>query len=255
MKNSIQIMKEAIVDILGNNILAIYLFGSVALGDFKSGWSDIDILCLTKASITDKQANTLVSLRQSLLEKDQENQFFRLFEGGIISLNTFMNGTKETVVYWCTSGQRITDTYHFDSFSMYELISDGVLLYGNDIRAKLTMPTYEQLKEDVVRHYEDIRKYAVNTSRSIYSVGWLLDIARGIYTLQTGKIIPKTKAGEWALEKQICPIPKTLSKAVQVRKNPQDYINDNTFWDWTETLGDEIQKFADVMEDEIKLAK
>ncbi|WP_105616473.1 nucleotidyltransferase domain-containing protein [Vallitalea okinawensis] len=255
MKNSIQIMKEAIVDILGNNISAIYLFGSVALGDFKSGWSDIDILCLTKFPIADKQANTLVSLRQSLLEKDQENQYFRLFEGGIISLNTFMNGTTETVIYWGTSGQRITDTYHFDSFSMYELISDGVLLYGNDIRAKLTMPTYEQLKEDVVRHYEAIRKYAVNTSRSIYSVGWLLDIARGIYTLQTGKVIAKTKAGEWALEKQICPIPETLSKAVQIRKNPQDYLNDNTFWDWTETLGDEIQKFADVMEDEIKLAK
>ena len=255
LKNSIDIMTNAIVDILKNNYPSIYIFGSVALDDFKLGWSDIDILCLTQTPITNEQASELVSLRQALLEREKENKYFRSFEGGILSFDSFINKTTDEVVYWGTSGQRITNSYTFDSFSMYELISDGILLYGQDIRNLLSMPTYNELRESVIQHYEVIRKYAKATDRSIYSVGWLLDIARCIYTLQTGKVIAKTKAGEWALENQLCPVADTLKKAIDIRKEPLNYINDNNFWDWTETLGDDIQKFADVLQEEINKHK
>lgn len=51
------------------------------------------------------------------------------------------------------------------------------------------------LKSNVQRHYEVIRRYVQKTDRSLYSYGWLLDISRCIYTLRTGRIIPKTAAG------------------------------------------------------------
>lgn len=252
LKKSIDIMTSSIVSILESNQPSIYIFGSVALDDFKLGWSDIDILCLTQTPITDEQMNELVSLRQSLLEKYTDNKYFRSFEGGILNFNAFINKTTEKAVYWGTSGQRITDSYTFDSFSMYELISDGILLYGKDIRGALTVPSYDELKNAVIHHYEAIRKYAKVTDKSIYSVGWLLDIARCIYTLKTGKVIAKTKAGEWALENKLCPAEDTLRKAVDIRKEPLNYISDDKFWEWTETLGDDIQKFADVLQEEIE---
>ncbi len=252
LKKSIDIMTNSIVNILENKQPSIYIFGSVALDDFKLGWSDIDILCLTQYSITEDQMSKLVSLRQSLLEKYKDNKYFRSFEGGILTYNSFINKTREKAVYWGTSGQRITDSYTFDSFSMYELISDGILLYGKDIRDTLTLPSYDELKKAVIHHYETIRKYAVVTDRSIYSVGWLLDIARCIYTLKTGKVIAKTKAGEWALENKLCPVESTLKKALEVRNQPLNYINEDKFWIWTETLGDDIQKFADVLQNEIE---
>ncbi|WDV48010.1 nucleotidyltransferase domain-containing protein [Clostridiaceae bacterium M8S5] len=251
IQHSIKIMKDTIVDILDSNEISIYIVGSVTSGDFKLGWSDIDILCLTKSPITDKQANKLVYLRQKLLKDNPNNKYFRLFEGGFMSFDTFKNKTRDTVVYWGTRGQRITETYHFDSFGMYELITRGLLLYGNDLRGELTMPTYSQLRNDVINHYETIRKYAIKTNRSIYSAGWMLDIARGIFTLKTGEVITKTKAGEWALEKQLCPTPETLIKAIKLRKNPMKYINSNEFLEWTESLGPDIQKFADIMQNEI----
>ena len=108
-------MKNHIVKILLDNKPSIYLFGSVVLDDFKIGWSDIDILCLTKLEITDVQANRLLNLRQVLLT-EYKNTYFSLFEGGFLSLNGFINGNNDTVVYWGTSGQRITDKYYFPPF-------------------------------------------------------------------------------------------------------------------------------------------
>ena len=78
-----------------------------------------------------------------------------------------------------------------------------------------------------------------------------MDIARCIYTLRTGQIISKTAVGKWALEQQLCPTPEALTKALTVRRNPLCYQNDSEIWDYAETLGDDIQKFADVLEEEL----
>jgi len=57
----------------------------------------------------------------------------------------------------------------------------------------------------VERHYGAIRKHAVTTDESLYAAGRLLDIARCLYTLRTGKVIARTQAGRWALEQGLAP--------------------------------------------------
>ncbi|MBQ7874836.1 MAG: DUF4111 domain-containing protein [Oscillospiraceae bacterium] len=244
-------MTGAIAEILSDCKPSVYLYGSTTLDDFKYGWSDIDILVLTQKVISDEQANELVFLRQKMAEEYQNNQYFRSFEGGMLSVSGFMDRTPDRVVYWGTSGQRITDFYVFDSFSMAELLENGILLFGDDVRGDFKYPAYESFHLDVEKHYNAIRRYAQITDRSLYSFGWLLDIARCIYTLRTGKIIAKTKAGEWSLENAICPVPTELKKALSVRKNPTEYLKDTVTFDYAETLGPAIQKFADVLEKEL----
>ena len=135
---------------------------------------------------------------------------------------------------------------------MTELIESSILLYGNDIRYQLKAPEFSELYADIKRHYDTIRKYAQKTERSIYSFGWMLDIARCIYTLRTGKIIAKTNAGEWALENNFCPVPDTLKTALKVRKAPLNFKTDESALDYAQTLGEPIQKFADVFEKELE---
>ena len=248
MKSSIDKMVRRISDILGSCAPTIYLYGSVALGDFKLGWSDIDILVLTQEPISEDQANQLVHLRQTMLAEDPSNPYYRSFEGGMLTINAFQSGEPDRVVYWGTSGERITNRYVFDSFSMSELLDRGILLYGEDVRGRFTRPTYSDLKEDVRRHYETIRRYAGETGRELYSYGWLLDISRCIYTLRTGKIIAKTSAGEWALQEKICPCEEALTKALEVRKEPVKYRNDARSLDYAEKLGEAIQRYADELE-------
>ena len=242
MKHSIETMKNRIVNILASNKPSIYLYGSVVLEDFKLGWSDIDILCLTESEITGEQASQLLNLRQILLDENSSNSYFRSFEGAFLSLDDF-------------SGQRITDKYYFDPFSMMELIEKGHLLYGDEVRDKFNYPSKEDIIKAIINHYDAIRKYAVTTDRSLYSAGWLLDIARCIYTLRTGRVIAKTKAGKWALDNDLVPDIDIMIKVISIRVEPSKYKDDDEILKWLETLGEYIQRFADVLEKEILVAK
>ena len=270
LTEAIQIMTNAIVTILADHKPIIYLFGSVALDDFQLGWSDIDILVLTNREITEQKAETLVDLRQALLKRYPGNPYFRLFEGGMLSVDAFLHmdnlnkwtegrvteqatelarghaedPTKERVVYWGTSGQRITDShsYRVDSFGMAELLDSGILLHGDDLRGAMAYPTYAQMRSDIIDHVQAARTHGV-------VIGWLLDIARGIYTLRTGRIITKTAAGEWALENKLCPDADILHKTIQIRKEPQCFTKEEKTVD-----NAVIQRFADVLDAELSAA-
>lgn len=78
MEQSIEIMKNRIVNILLNNNPSIYLYGSIVLEDFKIGWSDIDILCLTETKISVKQVKQLFNLRQELLNEYKSDIMMKL---------------------------------------------------------------------------------------------------------------------------------------------------------------------------------
>jgi len=245
LEESIAIMADRICSVLRDNDPSVCLFGSVVLDDFRLGWSDIDILVLTDAPIHEDQANVLVTLRQTLTDEFGGNPYFRLFEGGFLSKEAFSGGLTDTVVYWGTSGQRITDTYVLDSFAAAEIATRGRLLYGKDIRKRFIYPSHEQFKRDIERHCRTIRQHGKS------GCGWLLDIARGLYTLRTNRIIAKTAAGEWALAEKLAPDPEIMERAIRIRKNPLKYKEDSETFEWYKTLGGHIQEFADVLEKEL----
>lgn len=249
---SINSMVWEISHILADCDPTIYLYGSSALNDFRLGWSDIDILVLTQKQISKSQANLLVNLRQTMLAKQPDNLYYRSFEGAMLTKIAFLVNADDRVIYWGTSGERIIDRYLLDSFCKAELIESSILLYGKDIRKELKYPDFHELYSDVNRHYKTIRKYAQSTERNFYSFGWLLDISRCIYTLRTGKIISKTKAAEWALQNNLCPDAHALTTALNVRRCPLKYRYDKDTFDYAETLGEPVQRFADVLEKELK---
>ena len=245
LAKSIDMMLGRIVSLIRGNEPSFYLMGSVALNDFRPGWSDIDFLCLLKTPLDEAQAEALVGLRQKLAE-EHPGFYFRAFEGAFLSLGAFLGKTTENLVYWGTSGQRITDSFDYNAVLPFELHKKSRLLYGGDVLGEIPLPTKEQINGAIAGHLQIIRKYAVKTDRSVYSAGWLFDIARCIFTLQTGEIISKTEAAEWALENNLTPNLHVLEKALFFRKNPEE-INDEAFA-WFEGLGTEVQKFADVLE-------
>lgn len=251
LSTTINNMTTRIADILLLNEPSVYIYGSYVLDDFRFGWSDIDILVLTRKPISEQQADKLVFLRQSINDAEPNNPLYRCFEGGMLALDAFKHRIPTRVVYWGTSGQRISDSYHFDACCMKELLDHGQLIYGKDIREQLTPPSFEDIKANIQFHYETIRKYGSSSGRSIYSFGWLLDIARCIYTLRTGKIISKTAAGEWALQECLFPDSAALETALVIRKNPQKFHEDAELQDLSERLGNIIQQYANVLEKEL----
>lgn len=233
---------------------SFYLYGSVALDDYRPGWSDIDFLCLTPAPVSEADAEKLVTLRQALQEQYGDPEY-RSFEGAVLWEKAFWSQTPCTTVYWGTSGQRVQAHYTMDCFSRYELLTSGILLCGEDHRSCWQLPDRAKLYDGVRFHYETIRLHASDTGESLYSCGWLLDIARCLYTLRTGEVIAKTAAGEWALQLGLCPSPESLEKALEIRRNPALFFTDENCRRWCGALGPVIQEFADVLERELNLVQ
>jgi len=239
--DAIKLMIDEIMLHLSDSRPTIYLFGSVVRNDFKLGWSDIDFIALTESELTTSQANSLVELRQRMQKRYPNNPYFRLFEGGILSADAFLNNKNECAVYWGTSGQRITNNFKLDSFGIAELLDNGILLCGNDLRSKMSYPTYEQMRDDIANHMQIAKQYGK-------TVGWLLDIARGIFTIRTGKIISKTAAGEWALKNSLCYDEEAMSRAIHIRKEPLKFLHEERNIDTCI-----IQGFADVLDTELQV--
>lgn len=227
--------------------VSIYLSGSVVLDDFREGWSDIDMLCLSARPVSRECAQELLTLRQRLC-RETGNPLYRSVEGAILPLEAFVHNAPATVVYWGTSGESIREHYSFDSFSMRLLMDRGELLTGTEVRGKMQAPCGAALREDVARHLAAIRRYAAETDESLYSYGWLLDIARCLWTLKMGGVAAKTAAGRWALEQNLCPVPEALEAALRVREQPDCFKNDAKVRSYARTLGLPIQRFADVLE-------
>ena len=279
LESTLKRMADAVCGQLADCGPTMYLYGSAVADDFRPGWSDLDILVLTQHPIPPSAAEKLVVLRQTMQRAEPEHTEYRLFEGGMLPLRAFLTGEPALAVYWGTTGQRLTDGYRLDAFGRWQLQKQGRLLAGDDLRGgmsksnekdaahgqqlsekitpspneigsgiTLALPSQAELRAAVEAHLATVRRYARVTGRSIYSFGWLLDVARGLYTLRTGAVASKTAAGRWALENRLCPDPDLLVTALHVRAEAQQMRDDPRTLELAAELGPAVQRFADVLE-------
>ena len=248
---SVKKLTDRIVSVMNGNVYGIWLYGSVVMDDFRLGWSDIDFIALTNETVTESEAQSLLELRQKMLDEEPRNPYYRTFEGIIVGVDEYRNSDFIRLVYWGTSGQKITDSYTTDPFSEFELAKYGKNVFG-DKPWILPAPNREEMIRAIRKHYEAMRRYAVVTDRSIYSCGWLLDIARCIYTLRNNDVISKTEAGRWALDEHLFENDAPLKKTLEIRLSPLKYKDSEETGIWLENLGIVVQSYADVLEEELK---
>lgn len=251
MVKSIMPFFERMNRILSGGLLSVHLYGSCQMDDFQPGWSDIDVLCLTKSPITEEAANALLMLRQQMVH-ETGNPLFRSIEGAVLPLDHFETNQPTNIVYYGTSGQQIQQHYTLDAFSFFSLHHFGQCIFGIDCASRLPSPAFSDLVQKMHQHLTTIRIHARQTGDSLYSCGWLLDIARCLYTLRYKTIISKTAAGKWALEQHLCPEPIQMERTLAVRQNPSEALKCPETRAWLQSLGPSIQKFADVLEEEMK---
>lgn len=243
--------KNRLISLLGDQLASIHLYGSCVMEDFQPGWSDIDVLCFCKSPLLPHQADALLMLRQQLVE-ETGNPLFRSIEGAVIWIHAFSNTCSSPCVYWGTGGQRIRTDYSLDAFSRYSLLHFGKCIYGQDMKHLIPHADFEDLADGIRHHLITIRTYAKETNESLYSCGWMLDIARCLYTLRHETLISKTKAGIWALEQHLCPEPVQMERTLAIRQNPSEALKSPSVATWLKSLGPSVQMFADVLEKELK---
>ena len=188
-------------NILQNNLIGIYVHGSLAMNCFNPDISDIDFLVVIKEKIDFKTKRELIDVLLKLSingpQKGLEMSILleenvKYFEYPTHFILHFSNAHKEKYhhdySYMCENGEDTDLAAHITI-----TISRGICVFGkpiNDIFEPVPPRYYlESIINDVVNAKEEI------LDSPIYII---LNLCRVLYFLKEGAICSKKEGGEWA---------------------------------------------------------
>jgi predicted nucleotidyltransferase len=189
---------------LPNNLLGVYLRGSLATGDFIET-SDIDFLVATERPVSDAEAAALVEIHEQL--SGLPNKYAQRLEGAYInraSLRRFEPGRRFLTVE-CETPLRWKEHKYSWLIERCGLRESGVTLLGPDPRTLIDLISSEELRGAARQRLRDWAEWAAAPddtdwlpvrSHQAYVVETM---CRALYTLAFGELVSKRKAVEWAL--------------------------------------------------------
>lgn len=192
-------LKDSIVATLGENIVGLYLYGSLVWGDFDEKTSDVDLLCTLYRPVTQDELELLRVMHEELAARhpawdDRVEVQYMCLDG----LATFRE--KATQMANISPG----DPLHFVMADNAWLLNwyfarvYGVSLYGASVDI-LPPITKQEFLQGVYDHAQQWRMYMENTRNSRPYQGYaILTLARALCTLSTGQQVSKKTAHGWA---------------------------------------------------------
>lgn len=197
-------VREHVQSCLGPNFLALYVYGSLSLGDFDEDSSDVDLLVVTEALPGEEKLACLSEAHEALFAG--RNPFARELEVTYVardSLRSFAPG--KTLGFRVDRGspKLRPSTLEVDWLvNFFALLQAGKAAYGPAPSALLPPVTREELQAAMEKLNEiwwlpvaENPEKLVPCSYRYYAV---LTMARMLATREKGKIVSKKAAADWA---------------------------------------------------------
>jgi predicted nucleotidyltransferase len=212
----VQLLSEIVTEctsLLGDNLVGIYLHGSLAMGSFNPDASDVDFLVVTRSNLTPEKRKELAQamIRLSARAPRKGLEMSVVTEGELLDF-------KHPTPYQFHFSRDWIERYRngtFD-FSQENLVDGDLAAHLTIIRARgmvlYGQPVATVFPDIPVQHYtdsilDDARAILQNLSSSnsstshwatpVYSV---LNICRVRAFMEAGLITSKREGGEWALQ-------------------------------------------------------
>ncbi len=199
----LDLLLTGVSQVLGNQLVGMYLYGSLATGDFDSETSDIDFLVITTSTLPDKTIADLEIMHHRLWES--KAKWAMKLEGSYIprreiKLHTVRTGACPTV----NEGRFYLDKPGSDWIIQRHVVREqGVIVAGPDPKTLIDPVSPADLRRAVkgVLHewwfpmLEDptwLREHG-----SEYHAYAILSMCRALYTLENGTIVSKSAAAQW----------------------------------------------------------
>jgi len=209
-------LREA-VDVLGDDLVSVIVYGSLVFDDLAPGYGDLDLLAVVKDDIPESMFGRMSDIRKPL-RNGHFGVIATMIEGEFVPWKSLAQPEIGQSYYWGTS----SDKPRVGS-SVVGLVAEvvhqvGVIIYGEDVRSEIPRPTREQLIDDLRHHAPGFRDYA--KGGGLHAVDGLLTVARMMVFLREGRLSSKSEAAEWAYSNAQGAWKEHLPQARQVRLNP-----------------------------------
>jgi len=200
--------KDLLLKYCSNNIIGIYLFGSLAYGGFDKDRSDIDIAVITKELIKKLNIDTIKNIH-----KEMENinpKWSKRFEASYTSVEMLKENEppKEPRPYYGKILHEEAKCEYEWLINNYLLYNYGITIYGPEFKVLMKEPikikdVQEACRKDFYERWlPSINEHELfsNPEYSIYQSFVVLNTCRIIYTLYKSELTNKQKACEWVEE-------------------------------------------------------
>jgi streptomycin 3"-adenylyltransferase len=188
---------------LKENLVGVYLHGSLAMGCFNKDKSDIDIIVVMKEPIRDKENMINEFMKISLKPAPIEISF--LLEDKLKNPNSICHYDLHYSEYW---REKYTNVFLENKELEKDILEDrdlpahvrainerGITLWGKDKDLIFPKISNEEYLKSILYDFEDALD---NSSKK--PEYYILNTCRILSFLETNKVTSKRGAGEWALD-------------------------------------------------------
>lgn len=187
--------------ILDNNLVGVYLYGSLVWGDFDYDTSDIDLMIAINQNLETQEKVQLQLLHQHITEKYQGmNNRTDIF---YITTDTLKKGVRESTLEVFFPGKTLHEkkTGYDDIMNVYFVEKKGLTLYGPSVPELTTPISTEQFIQAVKMYTQGWSEAITKTSHTRENQSFIiLTMCRALYANKEKAQLSKLKAAEWVLK-------------------------------------------------------
>lgn len=236
--------------ILGGKLVGLYLFGSLACGDFDYEISDIDLLAATAADINENDFARLDKMHGKLIKNNP--QWENRLEIAYLSLNalkTFKTQISRAAIISPGEPFHFKETAKYWLVDWYSVREKGVTLFGPPPETIIEPISKEEFIRAVREQAKEWRKYVMDSKHSRpFQAYAILTICRAFYAIKNGDQVSKKRAALWA-QAQFPKWAYLIQNAIEWRKafREKDVNNELTFPETKEFVHYVIDRISDLL--------
>ncbi len=209
MRQVLNIFVDEVAAELGENLVGIYLVGSIASGDFDLD-SDVDFLVVTNAELTEADMKPLQDIQIEIHDIDCYPA--KHLEGSYISISDLNNWNivgEKKLYYFLNGSTTYEESTHDNQWHVRWILRErGITLVGPKAETILKpIPLNEMLNEikmtmlQIKRLFEDEINRPLSFFNSRFGQPFtVLTCCRMLHTLHTGTVQSKKAGAKWAKE-------------------------------------------------------
>ncbi|HSW47663.1 MAG TPA: aminoglycoside adenylyltransferase domain-containing protein [Candidatus Saccharimonadales bacterium] len=197
----LDILLVKIRSVLRDKLLGLYLNGSLVIGDFEPGISDIDLVAALSSEISDQEFEELSKMHDNFISNHKE--WFDRIEVCYITVEALKKvKSKNSMIVIISPGEPINRKEAIKEWLMnwYLLREKSKTLYGPAPTTIVEPISKEEFIKSVKDHARSWDKW-VEDMRNPYAQSYaILALCRAFYVVRNGDQVSKTKAALWAKE-------------------------------------------------------